>query len=538
MSKRLKCLAPVVDARTKVLILGSFPGPESLARQEYYAHKTNRFWPICAAGALSYAAKKRALKKKRLGLWDVIGSCRRSGSSDNNIKNPYFNDILTLLKAHPNIKTVCFNGKKAEGMFHKAFRKLPAGIKFKSLPSTSSANAQLSPKEKKKIWGRAFRAALCRFIMLSCCSALLAGCASLPVKSTPSYSLDDIYKRLSYKTDGGYRVVNIFYATSRLGDKPKLADKVRYGTLDVRIDPRVRIGLMLPDKLSKKGILQIQDTRELEPDVFTDQLSAAVNASPHKSLLVLVFGFKDGFEATALKAAYFAYLLDVNTPVLLFDWPGDQSVSFGGYMKAQSLASASGPYMAEVLAKVVREVKPEKVWIEASSLGCQVVCDAFEELYKQPDFSDEKTEFDHIILAAPDVGKDEFKGRFKDGMIALVDKMTVYVASDDDALLMSGFISGEQKLGRAKLRMKDPEQLEEARDLLYTKSLAPERLMVIDVTPINHASFKHGYYLECQEYYDDFYMRIFDTEPRLNRRLYLLKTVEGVDYWVMQDSKE
>jgi len=86
--------------------------------------------------------------------------------------------------------------------------------------------------------------------------------------------------------------------------------------------------------------------------------------------------------------------------------------------------------------------------------------------------------------------------------------------------------------------MKDPEQLEEARDLLYTKSLAPERLMVIDVTPINHASFKHGYYLECQEYYDDFYMRIFDTEPRLNRRLYLLKTVEGVDYWVMQDSKE
>jgi hypoxanthine-DNA glycosylase len=142
-----------------VLILGSFPGTESLARQEYYAHKTNRFWPICAgpaasAGALSYAKKLSALKKKRLGLWDVIGSCRRAGSSDNNIKNPKFNDILSLLKAHPKIKTVCFNGKKAESMFYEAFNKLPAGVIFRSLPSTSSANAQLLPKEKMIIWSR------------------------------------------------------------------------------------------------------------------------------------------------------------------------------------------------------------------------------------------------------------------------------------------------------------------------------------------------------------------------------------------------
>jgi len=367
---------------------------------------------------------------------------------------------------------------------------------------------------------------------------MLAGCASLPVHKGPSYSLDDIYKRLSYKTDGDYRVVDIFYATSREGSKPKLAKETAYGTLNIRIDPRVRIGTMLPDQLKSKGILELRDTNKLEPDAFIKRLSAAIQASPHKSLLVLIFGYKDGFEATAMKAAYFAYLLDVDTPVLLFDWPGDQPVSIGGYMKAQSLASASGPYLAEVLAKVIREAKPEKVWIEASSLGCQVACDAFGELYKYPDFVDIDTEIDHVILAAPDVGSDEFRGKFKDELMALSNKLTVYVSSDDNALLMSGFINGEKKLGRVKLRVKDPEQLEEARALLYLKSLAPERLTVIDVTPINNASFKHGYYLECPGYYDDFYMRIFDTEPRINRHLYLLKTAEGADYWVMQDPKE
>ncbi|MDD5547219.1 MAG: alpha/beta hydrolase [Candidatus Omnitrophica bacterium] len=382
--------------------------------------------------------------------------------------------------------------------------------------------------------------------MLLCCCAILSGCAALPVKKGQSYSLDDIYKRMGYKVEGGYRVVNIFYATSREVDytakpfpafKAKMAGETTYGTLDIRMDPRVRIGTMLPDQLKKNGIIELQETKRLDPDAFSKQLSEAVQASPHKSLLVLVFGYKDGFEATAMKAAYFAYLLDVNTPVLLFDWPGDQPVSIGGYMKAQSLAGASGPYLANVLAKVVREVKPKKLWIEASSLGCQVVCDAFDTLYTQPDFADADIEIDQVILAAPDISRNKFDEKFEKEFTAISKKLTAYVSSDDNALLMSGIINGEKKLGREKLRVTEPEQLEEARGVLYLKSLDPERFMTIDVTAINNSSFKHGYYLECPEFYDDFYMRIFDTQPNINRHLYLLKYSNGADYWVMQGSK-
>jgi G:T/U-mismatch repair DNA glycosylase len=35
---RERCFDPVVDARTRVLILGSLPGEQSLARQEYCAN--------------------------------------------------------------------------------------------------------------------------------------------------------------------------------------------------------------------------------------------------------------------------------------------------------------------------------------------------------------------------------------------------------------------------------------------------------------------------------------------------------------------
>lgn len=376
--------------------------------------------------------------------------------------------------------------------------------------------------------------------VLICCSSFLTGCASIPIDTSGAKKL---YRRIPYTVEGSYRVVDIFYATSRKVDEgkdshlffhPQIAEGVTYGTLAVGIDPRVKIGKMLPEHLKKEEIVEVEEACKLDEDVFMKQLSDAVAASPHNSLLVLVFGFKDNFEATAIKAGYFAYLADINTPVLLFDWPGDQPFSFSGYKKAQSLAAASGPYLGEVLTKVIRDVEPKRLWLKSSSLGCQVVCDAFDYMYKNKDLADSETEIEHVILAAPDVGEDEFDLQFKDELAAFSKKLTTYVSSNDEALLMSGLIDGERKLGRQRSSAEEQEQSEEAKDLLYLKSLDPDRIAVVDVTPINKASYRHGYYLESPEFYDDFYMRLFDKQPQVNRRLYLLKTEDNTDYWVLQ----
>ncbi|WP_308446442.1 hypothetical protein [Chitinimonas sp. BJYL2] len=38
MNERKRCFPPVVNAQTRVLILGSLPGEASLAATQYYAH--------------------------------------------------------------------------------------------------------------------------------------------------------------------------------------------------------------------------------------------------------------------------------------------------------------------------------------------------------------------------------------------------------------------------------------------------------------------------------------------------------------------
>jgi esterase/lipase superfamily enzyme len=382
---------------------------------------------------------------------------------------------------------------------------------------------------------------LCVLIFCAFSCSFFAGCSSVPLQNSSSY-LKDLYRRIQYTIEGRYRVIDIFYATSRQVDKSRtsslyfnsdIAQDITMGALNIKIDPRLAIGRMMPYRLKRKGIIGIQKVDKLDESVFMKQLSDAVKVSPHHSLLVLVFGYKDDFEATAIKAAYFDYLLDLNTPILLFDWPGDQAINISGYKKAQSFAVASGPYLGELLVKIVRQIKPEKLWINASSMGCQVVCDAFNDMYKYPDFADPDTEIDHVVLAAPDVSQEEFDLKFKQQLTALSRKLTAYVSSDDEALLVSGLINADRRLGRQVSRIKEPEQLNEAKGLLYLKSMDPDKVTVIDVTPINEASFKHGYYLESPEFFDDFYQRIFDKQPNVNRRLYLLKTNNNTDYWVL-----
>ncbi len=110
---------PVIDERTRVLILGSMPGEESLRKQEYYGHPQNAFWRIMEwlldepLTQMPYATRVRALLRRGVGLWDVYASCEREGSSDAAIRQPRRNDIAALITRHPRIERVVCNGRTA-----------------------------------------------------------------------------------------------------------------------------------------------------------------------------------------------------------------------------------------------------------------------------------------------------------------------------------------------------------------------------------------------------------------------------------------
>ena len=139
---------PVVDAATRVLVLGSLPGEESLARAQYYAHPRNHFWRLIGAvievelEPLPYDARLERLLGAGVGLWDTVGSATRRGSLDGNIRRIEANPLGGLVGGLPELRAVGFNGGRSASLGLKA---LAAQDELALLPLPSSSPAYTLP---------------------------------------------------------------------------------------------------------------------------------------------------------------------------------------------------------------------------------------------------------------------------------------------------------------------------------------------------------------------------------------------------------
>lgn len=157
ISPVLRGLPPLVDNKTRLLILGSFPSEASLAKQQYYGNPLNQFWEILGnlcgenLAEMDYASRKAAMLRHGIGLWDVFASCSRKGSLDSNIAGSRLNDFEALSKFCPALEGIGFNGKKAGGS-EQALKAL--GFATHILPSSSPAYT-LSLMKKCAAWKEA-----------------------------------------------------------------------------------------------------------------------------------------------------------------------------------------------------------------------------------------------------------------------------------------------------------------------------------------------------------------------------------------------
>ncbi|WP_322105898.1 DNA-deoxyinosine glycosylase [Paraburkholderia sp. J41] len=153
-----RCFDPVVDANTRVLILGSLPGEASLAHQQYYAHKQNRFWHLVGEvigenlPAMAYETRLLTLRAHRVGLWDVVAQARREGSLDGNIRDHAGNDLVALVESLPALEAIAFNGGTAARIGERILGAHARRFAILRLPSTSPAYASMTFAAKLLAW--------------------------------------------------------------------------------------------------------------------------------------------------------------------------------------------------------------------------------------------------------------------------------------------------------------------------------------------------------------------------------------------------
>ena len=149
---------PLYDARSRVLILGSFPSIKSREQMFFYGHPQNRFWRVIPALfgeniPTTIEEKKSLILRNHLALWDTIASCEITGSSDASITNVVANDLRPILAA-ADIRAIFCNGATSFQWYNRLLRD-GLGREAALLPSTSPANAQWTLPRLTEAWGAA-----------------------------------------------------------------------------------------------------------------------------------------------------------------------------------------------------------------------------------------------------------------------------------------------------------------------------------------------------------------------------------------------
>jgi esterase/lipase superfamily enzyme len=309
---------------------------------------------------------------------------------------------------------------------------------------------------------------------------------------------------------------------------------LRFGLFDTDIEPSLGIGMIVdPTDWFQNEEIQLRDVRALEQDVFIEELRGQVQASPYRSLLISVNGFREQFPSALRKTAFLAHVLDIDSPQLVFDWPGNQGSTLRGYGRAQRIARESGEELAQTIKLIIDEVQPERLWLVANSMGAEVVVHAFTALYRDPEFADAATEIEDVVLTAPDVSREQFGQQFRDEINALARHLTVYVSSNDRALIMSRVLNRDRRLGQSTVNPSNPDQSDEAIKAYSLVEPNSDRIIVVDVTPINRTRNFHNFSLETPEFFDDLYLRLTSADIPESRLRYAVRTTDGTEYWVL-----
>lgn len=349
------------------------------------------------------------------------------------------------------------------------------------------------------------------------------------------------FRRLQVARQSEPGTYRFFFATNRRAapDGDALEERfdnqreesLSFGLFDTTIEPTLGLGMIIDrTKWFQNEVIQLHRVEDLDRSAFVAQLRDHVQDSPLKSLLIVVHGFREAFPSALRKTAFLSHILDIDSPVLLFDWPGNQGSSLAGYRRARRVATESGAELAQTIKLIVGEVQPDRLWLVANSMGGQVVADAFGLLYQEDELADEETEIEDVVLTAPDVDRNEFDAQFKQEIKALARHLTVYVSSNDRALLMSRIVNRSRRLGESTL---GPDMLDEAAAVMDLIDPDSAFITLVDVTPVNRTRNFHNFSLETPEFFDDLFLRLTNASTPRSRLLYHLQTSNGADYWVL-----
>lgn len=256
------------------------------------------------------------------------------------------------------------------------------------------------------------------------------------------------------RAQGDWDVVPVYYGTDR-AQKPN-AQRLDYGSERGR---RLELGraLVTVPKVHKVPSIErpwairvfnvtlyeeaedpnrhftMDEIKSLSEDEFLalvhERLAASARYKDHA--FIFVHGYNTSFDYAIYRTAQIAYDLKFDGAAFAYSWPSGGGIASYTYDRESS--GQAEPYLRRFVEMVTSKSGAKSVSIIAHSMGNQPTLQVLRDLRRSPP---EGVRISQIVLAAPDVDRDNFENIARD-IQGLGAGITLYAANNDRALTVS-----------------------------------------------------------------------------------------------------
>lgn len=191
----------------------------------------------------------------------------------------------------------------------------------------------------------------------------------------------------------------------------------------------------------------VQSVEELSEEAFVQKAKERIQGAKDfkNQAFVFVHGYNTVFDDAVFRTAQIAHDTGFDGGAFLYSWPS--SGKFVGYAHDLKRVNGAREHLIDFLNLIRAKTGATQVNLIAHSMGAELLTDVLREMAATGQAAGATAPFGEIILASPDVTRDNFEKRAKK-IAALGRGITLYASEKDLALRVSaGVALGERPAG-------------------------------------------------------------------------------------------
>lgn len=391
------------------------------------------------------------------------------------------------------------------------------------------------------------------FIQIAVVS-LVFGCSNLTAVKTTAVKSTDLANDPVLTADGrlqkdGYYEKVVYYGTSRVDSCKKQFAQVPLATL--RLDYqlclkspfRLDTGNNEGEKVISYGQVKVKIPYLKEVGGTSGMTISALNHDigwdkfisnlSNKDLVVFVHGFNTSFSNAAIRCAQLAHDTNFKGEAVFFSWPSDENPLT--YATDKKRATENFMLLADFLQNLSLKTN-KKIHIVAHSMGTYILMNSLtilnDRMIRDSNLLEARKNqnggkvFSQIILAAPDIAKEEYRENFSKSHFAkMAENITLYSAVNDKVLGVSRAFNSVIE-GTAEARLGDS-----SKEFFVIKGMD-----TVDTRQeIKPQFFGHSFYAEYRSLVTDIHEILNSEKGPDDRLLQKVGDLKGNTLWFIRD---